>query len=80
MNGTDLHQLTVRDACLVAIAAVNRSVRDAEGKSTELARVRQWQNLAKSYGINAEEDPELVEERRQRALAAIAAEEGLGDD
>lgn len=55
-------------------------MKDGEGKSTELAVARTWKNLAESYGIEAVEDPELAEERRQRALAAILAEEGVGDD
>lgn len=70
----------MRDACLVAIAAVRRSTKDAEGHSTELAVARTWKNLAESYGVPVVEDEDLVEERRQRALAQILAEEGVGDD
>lgn len=70
----------MRDACLVTIAAVRRSVRNDEGKSTELGIARQWKSLATSYGIEAVEDEELAEERKERALAALMAEEGVGDD
>lgn len=65
---------------MVVIAQIRRSVKDAEGKSTELAIARMWKNLAESYGIEAVEDEDLAEERRQRALAAILAEEGVSDD
>lgn len=64
----------------MAIAAVNRSVLNDEGKSTELGIARQWAKLAEGYGIEAEEDPDLALARKERALAAILAEEGLGDD